>query len=194
MFNFKKSNTLADKKNHKIKLQLKLTDFGKQNIIASTEIADRINLLPTFHLDKLKEILYDPERFTPQIINNSLEDLHADAQGVFIQSHRMIVIYQIYNKQQFYHVLFHELGHHVYFQIIGQALKMKWVKDICRNDKFISKYASRNAAEDFAESYAAYLLEPDELKKIKLKYNFMRKHVFKDLAQIMQNNSLDYRA
>jgi hypothetical protein len=194
MFEYKKNKTLSDHNKPKAKLNLKITDFGKQEIIPIPELTDRIQHIPSFHLENLDEILYDPQRFTPKIISDSLEENHGNAQGVYIQSHRMIVIYYIESKRQLSHVLFHELGHHVYFRVISQALKIKWVKDICRNDRFITKYASRNAAEDFAESYVAYLNEPEKLKTIPLKYHFMRKHVFQDVDSIMSDDKLDFKA
>lgn len=189
-----KTKTLADNNKHKINLNLKITDFGKQNTIQVSEIVSHINRLPEFHLQELNEILYDPDHYTPKIISHNNIDNSINSQGIFIQSHRLIVIFELHNLQQFLHVLFHELGHHVYFKVISQSLKMRWVKKISRNDKHISKYASRNAAEDFAETYASYLLEPDKLKNIPLKYNFIRKHIFKDVAFIMKPDRLDFRA
>jgi len=163
-------------KEDNVALNLKITDFGKQTTINVSEIVSHINRIPKFHLQKLNQILYDPERYTPKIIDGP--SLEASTQGVYIQSHQLIIIFKLHNLDQLLHVLFHEIGHHVYFKIITQQLKMRWVKEICRNDKFITEYASRNAAEDFAETYVSYLLNPDKLKKIPLKFNFMRKFVF----------------
>jgi len=189
-----KSKTLADNRKPESTLNLLLRDFGKQSIVDIQKLVTYINSLPLFHLEDLNEILYDPERYTPQILNNEYYQSLTNTKGIYIQSHKQIVIFEIHSMDQLLHLIFHELGHHVYFKIIKQATKMKWVKDICRNDKFITEYASRNAAEDFAESYASYLLEPDKLKQIPLKYNFLRKHVFEDVGLIMSNNKLDYRA
>ena len=50
---------------------------------------------------------------------------------------------------------------------------------MCRQDSFVTDYASLNAAEDFAESYVSYLLTPEELQSIPLKYRFMDEFVFK---------------
>lgn len=194
MKTYTKNETLADQNRKDISLSLKITDFGKQDIIPVNEIVSHINRLPKFHLEKLDEILYDPERFTPKIINHNETYTSTTAQGVYIQSHKLIVIFELHNLQQLLHVLLHELGHHVYFKIIPQALKMRWVKDICRKDKFVTAYASVNAAEDFAECYASYLLAPEALNKIRLKYNFMRKHVFEDVALMMKTDRLDFRA
>lgn len=198
MLSYTKNQTLSDrlrKSKDNVELNLKLTDFGKQSHISSQEIADKLNALPSFHLQNLQEILFDPERFTPQILNdNPYSQIMIDAKGVYIQSQRMVVIFDFTSRAELFHTLFHEIAHHVYFVVISQQLKMDWVKDICRNDRHITDYASRNAAEDFAESYAAYLLNPEELMQIPLKYDFLRKHVFTDVANIMQSDSLDFRA
>lgn len=188
MLKYKKSITAGNASN--IKLNLKITSFGQQNIIEVKEIIEQIDALPAAHLQNLNEITYDPQRLIPQYINDPLAELNTGAKGVFIQSHRLIAIFQIDSVEQFYHVLFHELGHHVYFLVIGQQLKKKWVTEVCRKDKFVTRYAARNAAEDFAECYVTYLRNPDKLKKIPLKFNFMKEFVFSTQSQ---NNSLDVR-
>ncbi len=83
----------------------------------------------------------------------------------------------------------HELAHHVYFVLIDSKVKKRWVTEICRSAPFVTDYASRNAGEDFAESYAKFVLEPDKLRKIPIKYNFIFKEVFKGVSP--NRDSLD---
>lgn len=199
MHKYIKNKTVADQlrsrtQAEKIELNLKITDFAKQSMVPIEHIVAQINRVPQFHLNKLTEIVYDPERFTPKILSDNPYDQSNAAKGVYIQSHRMIALFDFTDREELLHIIFHELGHHVYFIVIKQKLKMQWLYDICKNDKHVSEYASRNAAEDFAESYAAFLLQPEKLKKIPLKYNFMLNHIFEDQGNIIQSDKLDFRA
>ena len=178
MFNFSKSQTEYDLNKKQKKLKLKHTNFKKQQNIKVGNVVSAIDRLPSFHLEQLKEITYDNKRSILKELSNSDQGIPTGAIGIYIQKHRMIAIFATHNKDLFMHTLFHEIGHHVYFCVIGQQLKNAWVTEVCRKDSFVSNYASLNAAEDFAESYVNYLLNPEELKSIPLKYNFMKNFVF----------------
>ena len=177
-FNFIKSQTASDLEKNTTKLNLKLTDFKKQNAIPVGTVVAAIDRLPAFHLEQLKEITYDKKRSILKDLANSDRDVPASAKGMYIQNHRTVAIFDVNNKDVFLHTLFHEIGHHVYFCVIGQQLKKAWVTEVCRKDAFITNYAALNAAEDFAESYVSYLLYPEEMESIPLKYNFMKNFVF----------------
>lgn len=47
----------------------------------------------------------------------------------------------------------------------------------------VLQQASTNASEDFAESYAFYLLQPEALKPIAEKFSFMQRDVFLQLVR-----------
>lgn len=177
-FNFIKNQTESDLGKNSVKLNLKITDFKKQSFIPIGTVVSAIDRLPAFHLEQLKEITYDAKRLILKDLVNSERDVPLEAKGMYIQNHRTVAIFDTQNKNIFIHTLFHEIGHHVYFCVIGQKIKKAWVTEVCRHDSFISDYASLNAAEDFAESYACFLLKPDKLKTIPLKYNFMKNFVF----------------
>lgn len=191
---YNKSRVPADHNQGKTSVELKVTNFGAQSVIGIDRILKHIDRLPQFHLQRLKEITYDPQRLMPVIAGGDMETVPSNAQGLFIQSHRTIAIHHIESEAQFLHVLFHELGHHVYFQVIGSQLKKRWVTEICRNDGFVSEYAARNAAEDFAECYVAYLLEPDEFKSMRLKYRFFKESVFNQQGYVLQADRVDFLA
>lgn len=193
MRNYTKSTTQSDHGNTSGDIKVQLTNFGNQTTVSTDDILSTIDRLPAFHLQRLKEITYDPQRLLQKIIQDDLEPLHRDAKGVFIQSRRTIAIHEIESKEHFFHVLLHELGHHVYFQVIGTKLKKQWVTKVCRKDKFITAYAATNAAEDFAECYVAYLMEPDRLSNIALKFVFFREHVFNNHCYILQNDRIDFK-
>ena len=189
MLKYQKSNKLSDFKPARPKLKLQVRNFGEQAQVSIGEIVALIDRLPAHHLVQLKEIIYDPRRITLQLIDDPLQDLNRNSKGMFIQHLRTIAIFDFDNKAQLFHILMHELAHHVYFVIIDSTLKKRWVTEICRKASFITPYASRNASEDFAESYAKFVLEPDKLRKIPLKYNFILKEIFKGVSP--NRDSLD---
>lgn len=194
MRSFTKSTTGSDYPHGDTPIKLQLNNFAAQTLVGVDDILEQIDRLPAFHLQRLKEIVYDPLRLLQKYLVAPLQPIHRDAQGAFIQSHRTIAIHEIRSRHQFFHVLFHELGHHVYFQVIGGQLKKQWVTQIRHNQDCISKYAQTNAAEDFAECYASYLLNPDALKTIPVKFNFLKQRVFNDQCYLLQDDRIDFSA
>lgn len=75
----------------------------------------------------------------------------------------------------------HEVGHNVYYNVVPAKTRGSW-KDISENsadDEYVSDYAKTEVEEDFAETYAVYMLDPEALNEISPeKYEFMREHVF----------------
>ena len=76
-------------------------------------------------------------------------------------------------------MLFHELGHFVYFRVISSFEKKQWVTEVHPVEEAVTRYGRRNAAEDFAEAFALYVQAPGELAGLPGKYRFMRDAVFK---------------
>jgi len=191
MFNFTKSLTETDLNRAKIKLNLKITDFKKQHAVKIGLVVALIDRLPAYHLTQLREITYDPRQLTIQNPDERLGHTLLSAKGVYLQHKRMVAIFDTEDQAVFRHTLYHEIGHHVYFVVIGQELKHTWVTAICRYDSFITDYASVNAAEDFAESYVNYLLAPNELMSIPLKFHFMQEYVFRTKMAVPKPEKLN---
>jgi len=99
--------------------------------------------------------------------------------GSYFQSNKGIAIYKFNSKKMFFKILYHEIGHFVYRNILSYNLRNKWNTDIHQNNNFITQYASKNTGEDFAETYMFYILHRKILNnKIPDKYNFMYNNVF----------------
>lgn len=177
-FSFTKNQTKSDLSRVSTKLKLRLTNFKHQHFISVGNVVATIDRLPAFHLEHLKEITFDSDRSILKHIAKTDRNTQTHAIGIYVHRYRTIAIFDTRDKELFTHTLLHEIGHHVYFCVIGQRLKNLWVTAVCRRDSFVSIYASLNAAEDFAESYASYLLKPNELETIPLKYNFLKNYVF----------------
>ena len=98
--------------------------------------------------------------------------------GEFLQKERKIVFFDFDDLALFYQILYHEIGHFVFFLALNSRAKKQWVTEIFPNSQCISHYASKNASEDFAESYASYVRNPQALEQLPAKFAFMRDWVF----------------
>ena len=90
--------------------------------------------------------------------------------------------------------LLHEMGHAWWYTDPGRLqerfIEISWIQDgkgyIRKGDSsegFVSNYAMTKPEDDFAESFAAYVHAPEWLMtKAPQKYEFIRKHIFKDVT------------
>ena len=92
---------------------------------------------------------------------------------------KRVLVYDFDNKEMFYHILYHEIGHYVFYNIINGFVRKKWVTQISKNSPYVTKYAAVNASEDFAETYATFILKPAKLYTLGQKLSFMRQEIFK---------------
>jgi hypothetical protein len=161
-------------------LHLMLSGFGQQTLIPVEEILKNINRLPDSHISGLRTIEYDPKRenLLPNIITRFFQKAPKCCKGVFMQKKRKIVMYEFNSKPMFFHILFHEIGHFVYFLTISPQLKKQWVATLHKIKPFVTPLSKRNAAEDFAECYSLYITDPSLLKQAPQKYDFIHQYVF----------------
>ncbi len=151
-------------------LQLRVAGFSQQDVVGTAHIVAAIDVLPAFHLAGLREIVYAPA-LAPGFGGRTP---HAE----FIQRQRRIVFYDIGDKALFDHVLYHEIGHFVFFLALHSSVKKDWVTRIFPHSDCMTVYGARNASEDFAETYACYVRQPENLLALPEKYAFMRDVVF----------------
>lgn len=156
------------------KLRVAITGFHKQALITIDSIKDAITKIPIDHLVGLTEITYSPRRDTlyPHMLPpvNILGTYDANSQTVNIADFK--------SPAEFFHTLFHEIGHFVYFRWLPQPIRFEWVQKNHKADGFISDYARTNASEDFAETYAFYILDKCALEKTPVKLNFFNRYIF----------------
>lgn len=148
--------------------------FSKQQVVSVEYIQSALNKLPSSHLVNLECIAFDPSRYyersyvAPKPINYS-------AMGSYSKlpiNH--ILIFNFRTPSEFLHVLYHEIGHHVFKHVLSSKERKLWVTDISRNNAYVTDYASTNANEDFAECYACYHVNLTLLSAIPTKYRFIR--------------------
>lgn len=180
---FNKQKTVVDWGRPDSQIKLRLINFNLQSIVPVNKVLDELNRIPSHHLAGLKEIRYDPSRESQTWVENTLTmNPQIKPIGMYLQGFRTIAIYSINSEKELFSVLFHELGHYVYYTIIDSRVKKQWVTEIHPEKRYVTNYAARNASEDFAECYAEFLLNPLNLQRIPNKYNFIRNAVFNKIA------------
>ena len=100
---------------------------------------------------------------------------------------RLASIWSILGRPARRGVLLHELAHNLLTELAGSsraeampASFLEWTAIAAKGER-ISQYASRSAAEDFAEAFVAYLRTPVHLKAVSAeRFEFMRRQVFRD--------------
>jgi hypothetical protein len=75
--------------------------------------------------------------------------------------------------------------------IVNSKRKKRWVTEIFPDSVCITSYGAFNASEDFAETYACYVRDPDSLKRLPRKYAFMRDAIFSGRVETLKRNELD---
>ena len=175
------------------RVELLVSGFGVQKIIPVDDIVKAVNLLPDAHVAGLRAVEYDPDRHTavPGLFSRIFRRPPPCLRGIFLQRKRKIIIYDFDSRDQFFHILYHEIGHFVFYLVLDSDAKKRWVKQLHRNRPFITRLAARNAGEDFAECYATYLLKPEKLKFLKDKYDFIHEVVFANHPLAFEGSLVD---
>ena len=170
-------------------VHLTLAGFARTSDGAVQATLSTIDSLPAAHLSELRYIVYDPQHqsLAEEIVN-------ATTKGLYLREGRDIVIFDFDNLDELRHVLCHEIGHHVFEQIIDGECRVDWTTDIHPRGGHITAYSERNAAEDFAECYATFALRPKQLEPLTRKYQFLRDRVFYGIAINLDEAHIDYSA
>jgi hypothetical protein len=144
------------------RIRLLVSGFGLQQMVAVDDIVNSVASLPIDHIKRLKVIKYDPNKNISFLIRHQRVGPQL---GEYLGGYDSIVIYHFSSVSECYHVLMHEIGHHVYFRTISSTLKKQWVTQVYRSEPAVTKMGERNACEDFAEAYALYVCQPERLNK-----------------------------
>ena len=121
--------------------------------------------LPDAHLADLLCVKYDPYR-----------DIRFS--GWYDPGQKGIVIFRFMDEWDFYQLLYHEIAHHVFDNVLSIDERYTWVNEISRSEGYVSSYALKNTQEDFAESYSQYVFGPAGLLEFQAKLRFLNQVVF----------------
>lgn len=160
-------------------LNLRLSGFSKQGIVSVDEIIEALKRVPEIHLAGLREIAYDPNRLVQRAIsyystpNDDCLTPDFNSRGDYLHDEQWVNIYKFHTKTEFHHLLYHEIGHYVFHNILTARQRRTWVVSLYPGSFYITPYAATNANEDFAECYATYNLKPNKLKSLRRKFAFL---------------------
>ena len=130
------------------------------------QLVSALAVLPDFHLAGLRYVKFDPDR---GVVLAGWYD--REALGIHI-------FYAI-DIQDLLETLYHEIGHHVFWEALTIDQRADWVMVVSPGEGSVSPYAERNAREDFAETYAWHMLDYTELASFESKLEFMHEVVFR---------------
>jgi hypothetical protein len=166
-----------DNASYQARVELWLAGFRAQSVVTTDEIVAAVDRIPNQQLEGLRGIVYDPDRVTLEQ-NPYPGRWNFRIKGAFFMKARCIVVYDFETKARFEHILYHEIGHYVFQFILDSYQRKHWVTQLYPASRYITPIASRNGNEDFAESYATFLCEPQRLLQIPKKHAFIRGEVF----------------
>ena len=154
-----------------------ISDFEASGVVTNEEVEAFIrNTIPLNHLDRCLRIRY---------VDFVTDVRSTPAAGRFMPVVRHISVYPVAGgvrtPQDIFWTLTHEIGHNVHYnmRIDNLALANEWENLFHQDVGFVSDYARTNEFEDFAESYRAYVLDPEKLLLYSpVKYEFIRVEVF----------------
>ena len=163
-------------------MQILVAGFDHQNLVSRDEVVAALMRLPELHLRGIKVVRYDPNRIIATSLNwLSDEPVAPGTRGSYFQNENMsaIVVWKFTSRHEFFHILYHEIGHYVFMRTLLQPQRDQWMKEIRKHEKqTVSDYARKNSREDFAESYAAWVTNDPAMDQCPLRKAFMSKVVF----------------
>jgi hypothetical protein len=160
--------------------------------LSVADIARWVEELPSFHLAGLAAITYDPDRQLDPLMKEPLRPGAPTHKGQYVKAERQVLVHEFANPDELRHILYHEIGHYVFDHVLTTALRRRWVLELSlRKSAHITRYARRNALEDFAESYAVFVIDPARVRTLYQKYAFLRDKVFGGMARNIGQGYLD---
>lgn len=163
-------------------INIELWGFKDSRLVKIMAVARAIELLPAHQLEGLKKITYEEKASIPGLRGWVRLPGKSSHKGRYDSSNNSITIHLCDTRELFFHTLFHELGHFVYFRILSSFEKKRWVQETYKKEPPVTPYGNRNAAEDFAEGFALYVTGPDKLRGRAGKYAYMQNVVFRGVS------------
>jgi len=165
-----------------VAVHVRVVGFAHQ-AVSPADVVAAIRCVPRFHLAGLNEIVFDPDEAGSH---------ESGIWAFYCQARRRICFLRLPKLTLFRHVLYHEIGHHVFALVISSKVKTLWVNRVALETPSVSAYGATNPQEDFAEAYAMYLTPTLEISTAaKAKLSFFRQLVFSgDLWTLKEKNML----
>jgi len=188
----RKATTFSDRDQPVVQVSLTIRGFSGQTRMNVEQIVNWIEAAPAFHLVGLTAIIFDPQHLLDLAATDSALPTHATHKAQYVKIEQHILVHDFDNAEELQHILYHELGHHVWDRILTTTLRRQWLLELSlRKSRRVTRYAQRNGLEDFAESYAIFLSDPARLEPLHRKYTFLRNQVFAGVARNLERGFLD---
>tara|TARA_B110000003_G_C16633046_1_gene527380 strand:+ start:344 stop:847 length:504 start_codon:yes stop_codon:yes gene_type:complete len=160
--------------------------FSQQNLVARSQVVQAFERVPRQHRRGIHLIRYDPHKLIAQTINQfSDQSIGHSVKGSYYTSEdlKAVVIWRFHRVEEFYHILYHEVGHHVFHKYLQQSERDEWLYGVRKRElTTVSDYACTNAREDFSECYAYKLQGLRELALCPERAAYFDQYVFKSSA------------
>ena len=157
---------------------VEIKNFENCNIINNEKLVQYLDeTIPLSHLEKCPSIEYDPN-----LKNGMLGSYEYKNHEIHIGDEN-----RFSNTEKILDITTHEIGHNTYDILVekNKELSDKWAQlyDESNNKSdgtgFVSELSKIRKEEDFAESYMAYIRDPEKLQFMNIdKYEFMRDYIF----------------
>lgn len=164
--------------------QTGIGNFEASGVVSTGEVADYLReTIPLTHLENCPTIQYEPMP----------DPMRPEAGGTFDRGAHEIHIWgpaeRFGGEERMLETVTHEVGHNVHENIMANRPEAaeQWANlheqsfEYCGLDGrgFVSSYARSDLYEDFAETYQAYVRDPERLEFYNPeKYAFMQQEVF----------------
>jgi hypothetical protein len=162
-----------------------VSNFNESGLLTDQQLADYLGkILPASHFEKCPSIQHDPTDLEFSEDPSCLAYFNRESHAIKIGPAERFDTAQPETADGILGTTVHEVGHNVHENILGNnpGLAAQWgqIHSQSGGNEFVSNYAREGGVyEDFAESYRAYVHEPEILKfRSPAKYEFMRSNVF----------------
>lgn len=166
--------------------RLRILGFSQQKLVTPARVREALAVLPSSHIRHIGVIRYDPGRQVAAAINNYLEPVPGTVRGSYYKSETMqaVVLWRFDTVAEFYHIFYHEIGHHAFMYALTQEQRDLWLYEVRVKEKVtVTSYACTNSKEDFSECYASWFFQPEVLRRCQLRYRYFADHVFRELSK-----------
>ncbi|NEQ73379.1 MAG: hypothetical protein F6K23_10030 [Okeania sp. SIO2C9] len=169
-----------------------ISKFEICELVTNKEVGEYLKTLPPTHLENIRNIQYEPEPKSE--VSEAKPKFSTEIKATIklklpvMEGWVAAKISPEEAKENFWENLTYEVGLKVYCDIglVKLELQNKWseihhksVEEYIKNGLGLLSQKGQDIVVDFAETYAAYILDPEKLLSYSLdKYEFMKQEIF----------------
>ncbi len=110
----RKGTTFSDRDQSVGTVSLAIRGFSDQARVDVEQIVIWVEAAPAFHLVGLSAIIYDPQHLLDMATADSVVPVHATHKAQYVKAEQHILVHDFDDAEELQHILYHELGHHVW--------------------------------------------------------------------------------